>query len=121
VRKKDLAIFRFLKRFFPTTPDWLLGGLLLMLLLWLVVLPAEFLELTLRQQSIDTGFWGWSIKLLYFWGYTIALFSIGSVEYYSSASDQLIEIFIVLFGLIITTPIYVTVHRWKQSYYNVVI
>ena len=80
-----------------------------MLLLWLVVLPAEFIEISLRQQSISTGFWGWSIKLLYFWGYTIALFSLGPLDYYSSAPDQVLEIFIVFFGLIITSPVYFTV------------
>jgi hypothetical protein len=95
-----------LKRYFPDTPDWLLGGLLLVLLLWLVVLPAEFIQIMIRQEYIPMSFLGWSIKFLYLWGYAISLYSIAPLASYSSAPDQLVGFLIVLFGLVITSPVY---------------
>ncbi len=40
----------FLKRYFPNTPDWLLGGLLLVSILWLVVLPIEVINVVIKQE-----------------------------------------------------------------------
>ena len=95
-----------LKRYFPETPDWLLGGLLLMLLLWLVVLPAEFIEIMIRREYVPMSFLGWSIKFLYIWGYAISLFAVAPMAEYSSASDQLAGSLIVVLGLVITSPVY---------------
>jgi hypothetical protein len=106
VRKKDMAVFHFLKRFFSNTPDWLLGGLIVVSLLWLVVWPVEIIEIVIRQEYIPESFLGWSVKFLYMGGYAISLFLIAPIADYSSAPDQLVGIFIVLLGLLITSPVY---------------
>jgi len=95
-----------LRRYFPHTPDWLLGGSLGMLLPWLIILPAEFFEIIIRQEYLPMSFFGWSIKFLYLWGYAISLFAIAPMAESATAPDQLAGMLIVLFGLIITSPIY---------------
>ena len=96
----------FLKKYFPNAPDWLLGGLLLVAILWLIVLPIEIVEIVIRQEYIPADLLGWITRFLYIWGYAISLFLISPMADYSSAPDQLVGFFIVLLGLLITSPAY---------------
>jgi hypothetical protein len=104
--EKDMGAMNFLKRYFPNSPNWLLGGLLTVLVLWLIVLPAEIIEISIRQEYVPFSLLGWSIKFLYMWGYAISLFTIAPLVEYSSAPDQLAGTLVVLFGLTITSPAY---------------
>ena len=99
----------FLKKYFPRTPDWLLGGLFLVFILWAIVVPVETIEIVIRQEYIPGTFLGWSIKFLFIWGYAISLFLISPIADYSSAPDQLLGYVIVLLGLLIATPVYFTI------------
>jgi hypothetical protein len=95
---------QFLKRFFPNAPDWLMGGLLLVCLLWLVVLPIEIFNIVVRQE-----FWGplnWIPRLLYMWGFAASFFWIAPFASAYAVSDQLGELVIVYLGLIIASPAY---------------
>ena len=91
-----------LKRYFPNTPNWLLGGSIFVLLLWLVVCPAEFIEIVIRQEYLPISFLGWSVRFLYLWGYLISLFLIRPFADSPSFPDQLLGLGVVLFGLLIT-------------------
>jgi hypothetical protein len=106
VRKRDIEMIQALRRYFPSTPDWLLGGSFAVLLLWLIVLPAELIEIMIRHEYVPVSFLGWGIKFLYIWGYAISLFAVAPLAEYSSTPDQLGGFLIVLFGLVITSPVY---------------
>src|SRR5687768_5588266 len=96
----------FLKRSFPKTPDWLLGGLLLVSLLWLVVLPIEFTNIVIKQEYYyPANDLGWIARFLYIKGYVI---SMSVIPYLRRAveADQLLGIVIVLLGLLISSPGY---------------
>jgi len=97
---------QFLKRYFPNAPDWLLGGVLLVFALWLIVLPVEIIEIVVRQEYIPGNVIGWFVRFLYIWGYAISLFLISPFADYSTVSGQLVELIIVQFGLIVTSPVY---------------
>jgi hypothetical protein len=97
-------VIQALKRYFPDIPDWVFGGFLLVLLLWLVVLPAELIQI-MRPQHFP-NFLFWSIKFFYSWGYAISLFTIAPLLEYSSASGQLTDTLFVLSSLCITSPVY---------------
>lgn len=97
---------QYLKRYFPNTPDWILGGIFLTGILWLIVLPIEIVVTALRQEYIPTNFAGWIIRFPYIWGYAISLFLIPPLADYHSLSDQLGAILIMLLGLSIVSPAY---------------
>lgn len=90
----------FLKRYFPNTPDWLLGGLFLVFMLWLVVLPMQLIS-TLIKQEPWTSFLSWLATSFYIWGYVISTFFFSPFSY--SAPDQ---IAILLLSLLFASPIY---------------
>jgi len=95
-----------LKRFFPNAPDWLLEGLLLVSILWLIVVPIEIVNIAIRQEYFPVNILGWIARFLYMWGYVISLFLISPLLSFSSVSDQLAELVIVFLGLLIASPAY---------------
>ena len=91
---------RFLKRYFPNAPDWLLDGLFLVAVLWVVVLPLEISQILTRQDFIRS--WGWIVRPLYIEGLQTAMSLIPS----SIDSSITKEIAYVVLGLLIVSPVY---------------
>jgi len=96
---------QFLKRFSPNTPDWLLGGMLLVSILWLVVLPIEILQALTKQDFLRPGLLVWIVRSLYIFGFGISMSLISPwTNSFLSLSD--IQLVIVFSGLFITSPVY---------------
>lgn len=91
---------RFLKRYFPSAPDWLLGGLFLVAVLWVIVLLLEISQILTRQDFIRS--WGWIVRPLYIEGLRTAMSLIPS----SIDSSITKEIAYVFLGLLIVSPVY---------------
>ncbi|MFT3890790.1 MAG: hypothetical protein QM730_04080 [Anaerolineales bacterium] len=104
-----MAVIHFLKKLFPNAPDRLLGGALMTLLLWLFILPAQFIEIIIKHESFPTSFWDWVLKFFYAWGYVIAMFLIAHLTNFSYASGPLLRFFAEFLGLIIASPIYFSI------------
>jgi hypothetical protein len=95
-----MLLIHFLKRSFPDAPDWLLGGLLLVAILWGIVLPIEFSQILTGQDFIRS--WGWIVRPLYIDGLQISMFLIPSKISSSIAKETAF----VLLGLLISSPAY---------------
>jgi hypothetical protein len=95
----------FLKRYFPNAPDWLLGGIFLVIVLWLIVLPIEVVQFVIRQELLPATFLGRIVKSLYILGFWISIDLIPS-WIYSSSAPSLIRLAVVLLGLLISSPAY---------------
>jgi len=95
----------FLKRYFPNAPDWLLGGLFLICILWLIVLPIEILEVLMRHDFLRPGLLVWIVRSFYIFGYRISLFLISSLTN-SSYIDITPWLAVVVLGLLISSPAY---------------
>ena len=96
----------FLKRYFPNTPDWLLGGLFLVFMLWLLILPIEIIGIAMRQ---ELSLLSWIARFFYIWGYAISFFLIPPLVDYFSLPDPLGGFAIVLLGLFISSPVYLVI------------
>lgn len=94
-----------LKRYFPNTPDWILGGLLLVFILWLIVLPIEVVQFAVRQEFLPTTYLGRIVKSLYILGFLASL-ELTSSWAYSSLVPSLLRVVVVLLGLLISSPAY---------------
>src|SRR6266536_1579041 len=95
----------FLKRFFPNAPDWLLGGLFLVSILWLLVVPVEVFQFVIRQEFLPTTLLGRIVKSLYILGFWTSLDLIPPWAY-SSFTPSLLRLVVVLLGLLISSPAY---------------
>jgi hypothetical protein len=91
---------RFLKRYFPNVTEWLLGGLFLVVVLWVVVLPLEISQILTRQDFIRS--WGWIVRPLYIEGLQTAM----SLIPFSIDSSIAKEMAYVFLGLLIVSPVY---------------
>jgi hypothetical protein len=100
-----MVIFHSLKRYFPRTPDWIIGGLILVIILWLVVLPIEILQAITKQDFLRPSSSVWIIRCLYIFGYgtSLALISPWTNSHLSLSNLRLI---VVALGLLIVSPIY---------------
>src|SRR5688572_4644388 len=96
----------FLKRYFPNTPNWLLGGLFLVFILWLVVLPIEIIGIAMGQ---ELSLLSWIARFLYIWGYAISFFLILPLADHFSVPDPLGGFAIVLLVLFISSPVYLAI------------
>jgi hypothetical protein len=95
-----------LKRYFPNTPNWVLGGLLLTCILWLVVLPIEIVNTVInRDYFLPESHLGWVAKILYIKGYLISMSWIPSLRGVIRPVS-LISLVVVLLGLLISSPGY---------------
>jgi hypothetical protein len=95
----------YLKRCFPNSPDWLLGGIFILIILWLIVLPIEVVQFVIREEFLPTTYLGRLVKSLYILGFWISIDLIPS-SIYSSSPPSLIRLVIVFFGLLISSPAY---------------
>jgi hypothetical protein len=59
---KKMLPTHILKKYFPSAPDWLLGGAVLVILLWLVVLPVEVYQALTRQAFIGLSSLAWFVR-----------------------------------------------------------
>ncbi len=98
----------FLKRYFPTTPDWLLGGLFLVCLLWLGVLSAEILQALMGQDFLRPNVLGWVVRSFYIFGFSTSMFLV-SPWTNSSLTLSDLRLVVVLLGLIISSPVYLII------------
>jgi|SRR5215211_3251574 len=95
----------FLKRYFPNAPDWLLGGIFILIILWLIVLPIEVIQFVIREEFLPATFLGRIVKSLYILGFWISIDLIPSwID--SSSAPSLIRLVVVLLGLLISSPAY---------------
>jgi hypothetical protein len=97
-----------LKRYLPNAPEWLLGGLSLVILLWLAVLPIEIFDIVIKREYYypDNNL-GWIARFLYIKGYAISMSLMPSLRH-AIHTDQLLAIVVVLLGLLISSPGYFT-------------
>lgn len=95
----------FLKRYFPNAPDWLLGGLFLVSILWLLVLPIEVVQFVIRQEFLPITYLGRVVRSLYILGFLTSIDFIPSWAY-SSFKPSLQRLVVVLVGLLISSPAY---------------
>ena len=100
-----MLLTHFLKRLFPNSPDWLLGGLFLVFILWLVVLPIEIIQYVIRQEFLPATYLGRIVKSLYLLGFWISIDFIPP-EAYSSFNPSILRLVVVLLGLLISSPVY---------------
>jgi len=100
---------QFLKKYFPNTPDWILGGMFLTSMLWIIILPVEIIEIVVRQGYTPENFLGWFVKFLYILGYVVSLFMMSPIAENSTLPDQFSGIAIVILGLAISSPAYFTI------------
>jgi hypothetical protein len=96
----------FLKRYFPNAPNWLLGGALLVGLLWLVVIPIEVVNIVVNQDYfLPESSLGWIAKFLYLKGYVLSMSWIPRLRHAIEA-EPILSLAIVLLGLLISSPGY---------------
>ena len=95
----------FLKRYFPNTPDWLLGGVFLVGILWLLVVPVEVFQFVIRQEFLPMSLLGRLIRSLYILGFLISTSLVPSRNYSSLTLSQL-RLMTMVLGLLITSPMY---------------
>jgi hypothetical protein len=105
MRETSMLPTHFLKRYFPNSPDWLLGGIFLLIILWLLVLPIEVVQFVIRQELLPATYLGRIVKSLYMLGFWISIELIPS-WIYSSSAPGLIRLVVVLLGLLISSPAY---------------
>ena len=95
-----MIVSRFPKRHFPNAPNWVIGGLILITILWLAVLPIEIVQASANQDFLRPTLLGWAARSLYILGYGTAL----SLVSPWTTSD--LRIIVVPLGLLIATPVY---------------
>jgi hypothetical protein len=100
-----MVVFHSLKRYFPNTPDWVIGGLILVIILWSVVLPIEALQAITRQDFLRPSSSVWLIRSLYMFGYSTSLALI-SPWTNSQLSLSNLRLIVVALGLLIVSPVY---------------
>jgi hypothetical protein len=101
-----MLLTRFLKRRFPNVPGWLIGGLSLVIVLWLVVLPIEIFNIVIKREYYypDNNL-GWIARFLYIKGYATAMSLMPSLRHVIR-TDQLLAVVVVLIGLLISSSGY---------------
>ena len=93
------------KRVFPNAPDWVHGGLFLVGLLWIVVLPVEILQI-FENDFLRPSLLGWAIRSFYFLGFGTSLAIISALTNATYYSHPLSSLSVVLLGLLLWSPIY---------------
>ena len=94
------------RRFFPNAPEWVHGGLSLVFLLWLTVLPVEIFQILINQDFLRPSQLGWIIRSFYFLGFGTSLATISALTNASYYSHPFSSLSVVLLGLFFSSPIY---------------
>jgi hypothetical protein len=89
-----------LKKYFPNAPDWLLGGALLVILLWLVVLPVEIQQALARQSFLRPSLLVGVVRSFYIFGFGSSL---ALISHWAHSELRLV---VVSLGLLIVSPVY---------------
>ena len=96
----------FLKKRFPNSPDWLIGGMLFIGIFWLIVWPIELYNIFVSKESYfshsDLGFFS---KAFYTQGFVISM-SWASVVHRAFAADQTAALVMTLLSILISSPGY---------------
>ena len=96
----------FLKRRFPNSPDWLIGGLLFIGAFWVIVLPLEAYNISVSDvyyfPNSDLEF---IAKAFYLKGYVISTSWTPVVQRLFEA-DQTVAFVMMLLGMLISSPGY---------------
>ena len=103
-----MVVFHSLKSYFPGTPDWVISGLILIIILWLAVLPIEILQAITRQDFLQPSSSVWIVRSLYIFGYSSSLALISPWTNSQLGLDNL-RLIVVVLGLIIVSPVYFAV------------
>jgi hypothetical protein len=67
-----MAPIQYLKRFAPNTPGWLLWGLVLVVLVWVIVLPLEIFEAAIGRDFFLAPFSVWLVRSVYMLGLALS-------------------------------------------------
>ncbi len=94
-----------LKRYFPRTPGWVIGGLIVVIVLWLAVLPIEVLQAITRQDFLRPSSSVWIVRSLYIFGFSTSMALISPWTHSQLAFDNL-RLIVVALGLLIVSPVY---------------
>jgi hypothetical protein len=89
-----------LQRYFPNAPDWVIGGLILVIILWITVLPIEILQALTRQNFLRPTLLGWIVRSLYIYGFGTSLSLV------SPWTTRDVRVIVVPLGLLIASPLY---------------
>ena len=100
---ESMSPIKFLKKYFPDSPDWLLGGFFLACLVWLIVLSVETSAL-LAGNDFEDSITAVFITPLYYPGWALLLLLGFAVPRTSSGIGE--SIIVLLVGLTISSPMY---------------
>ena len=104
---ESMSPIRFLKKYIPNSPDWLLGGLFLVCLVWLIVLSEEIPRF-LAGSDIEDPTSAWYVRLLSApsWVLVISIDDAtgGPLPFMTSSIGE--SIIILFLCLIISGPMY---------------
>src|SRR6266542_2786327 len=95
----------FLKRYFPTAPDWILGRAFVVFLLWLLVFPVDTLQFVIRQEFLPATYLGRIIRSLYILGFWISI-NLTPLWRHSFLTLSQLRLIVVFLGLLISSPVY---------------
>jgi len=98
---ESMSPLRFLKKYFPASPDWFVGGLFLVCLVWLIVLSVEIPRFLAGSDFADPSS-AWYVRPLYAPGWVLISF-IHEIPLTSSIGESII---FLLLCLIISSPTY---------------
>ena len=93
----------FFKKYFPNSPDWLLGGLFFVCLVWLIVMSVEISPLVAGNDFEDSTT-AWYVTPLYYPGWALLIFlGFARPAMGTGISERII---VLLLGLTISSPMY---------------
>ena len=96
----------FLKRRFPNSPDWLIGGLLFIGVFWLIVWPIELYNIFINGEDYfshsNLGFFS---KAFYIQGFVISM-SWASAVHRAFAAEPIAAFVMTLLSTLISSPGY---------------
>jgi hypothetical protein len=103
-----MLVFRSLRRFLPGSPDWVIGGLIAVVILWLTVLPIEVLLAIRGQDFMRPDGSVWATRALYIFGFSSSL-ALVSPWTTDDVSVSDLRLLVVSLGLLIVSPVYFAV------------
>ena len=104
--QKSLLPIYFLKRRFPNSPDWLIGGLLSIGIFWLIVWPIELYNIFINGEDyFSQSNLGFFSKAFYMQGFVISM-SWASAVHRAFAAEPIAAFVMTLFSTLISSPGY---------------
>ena len=103
---KSMLPIHFLKKRFPNSPDWLIGGLLFIGIFWLIVWPLELYKIFVSEEYYfshsNLGFFS---KAFYMQGFVISM-SWASTVHRAFTAEPTAAFIMTLLSILISSPGY---------------